>query len=299
MHHRTITRWVGRSFGLLLAAAVVAGAVVGFLRWRESARDDDTAAAVDDEAPSVAEVSLRDLSESYDADGSLVFEAAVDVTAPTSGTVLALASPGDLPAPGDVIARVDDVAVVWLDGDLPAWRSLTIGDEGADVEQLEAALVALGFDDFDVTVDDEYTWATSQMVEAWQESIGVEPTGDVELGTVVFSAGNTRIASTAVAVGDTVDGDVVVSVGTDDRVVTFDAAPADAVHLAVGSSVTVSLPDGGDTSATVTSIDEGADAWSLTASVDGAVELPERDTLEVGVSWDVTVAADALTVPSS
>lgn len=295
---RTATRWIGRSLGLILAAVVVVAGVVGFLRWRESARDDDAEVAVDEEAPSISEASVRTLDESYDAEGSLVYQAAVDVSSPVSGTVLQIASPGDLPSPGDVIARVDDTAVVWLDGELPAWRSLTIGDEGTDVQQLETALVALGFDDFDVTVDEEYTWATSQMVEAWQESIGVEPTGEVELGTVVFSAGNTRIASTSVTVGDTADG-VLLSVGTDERVVTFDAAPADAVHLDVGTAVAVSLPDGGDTTAIVESIDEGADTWSVTAAVDATIELPERDTLDVDVSWDVTIAADVVTIPSS
>lgn len=37
----------------------------------------------------------------------------------------------------------------------------------------------------------------------------------------------------------------------------------------------------------------------MTAAVDASIELPERDTLEADLSWDVTIAADVVTIPSS
>ena len=79
---------------------------------------------------------------------------------------------------GDTIARIDEVPVIALEGELPMYRTLSEGDEGVDVEQLEAALVRLGYDpDGTVTVDEDFASQTEAMVERWQEDLGVDETG--------------------------------------------------------------------------------------------------------------------------
>ncbi|MEP7112664.1 MAG: YceI family protein [Ilumatobacteraceae bacterium] len=90
---------------------------------------------------------------------------------------------------GEVLYTVDGAPVVALDGALPAWRSLsTSSDDGPDVAQLEAGLVALWYDpEPKVTVDNHFDSVTRTMVKAWQEGLGVETTGTVALGSVAHT----------------------------------------------------------------------------------------------------------------
>lgn len=65
---------------------------------------------------------------------------------------------------------------------------------GNDVLQLEAALVALGYDpEAMLTMDDEFTLATQEIVEAWQEDIGAHVDGIVDLGELVFLPGPAQV----------------------------------------------------------------------------------------------------------
>lgn len=50
---------------------------------------------------------------------------------------------------GQVIAEIDGRPIVLLRGTLPAYRDLHEGDSGPDVAQLQAALIRLGYADFD------------------------------------------------------------------------------------------------------------------------------------------------------
>lgn len=60
---------------------------------------------------------------------------------------------------------------------------------GADVRQLEAALVALGYAGDELTIDTEFTQATHDAVVAWQTDLGVEADGVVDADDVVFVPG--------------------------------------------------------------------------------------------------------------
>ncbi len=65
---------------------------------------------------------------------------------------------------GESLYDVDDAPAAWLlYGSLPAWRDFApYMSDGEDVRQLERNLRALGYDpDGDMTVDDEWTWATT------------------------------------------------------------------------------------------------------------------------------------------
>lgn len=71
--------------------------------------------------------------------------------------------------------------------------------------QLESALVALGYDpDGDVTIDEEFTNSTENMVEAWQEDLGVDENGRVEVGEVIFAPVPGQVVSHQSAVGSSV-----------------------------------------------------------------------------------------------
>lgn len=117
---------------------------------------------------------------------------------------------------GDVIARVDEEPVVLLFGDIPAFRSLNSrSSDGADIEQLEAALVRFGYDpDGLVTVDEDFTSNTTTMVEAWQEAMGATDDGSVDPGDVVWSGGPITIHEVTSDVGDQSPGPIA-SIQTD------------------------------------------------------------------------------------
>lgn len=141
---------------------------------------------------------------------------------------------------GDVLYTVDGAPVVALVGALPAWRSLSISsDDGADVAQLEASLVALGYDPgLKVVVDNHFDSATRTMVKAWQQGLGVEATGTVNLGSVVFLPSSTTVSAVAQVVGDTVgDGDTVLTLATPTQVVLVDVPAGDEAQVVPGLAV--------------------------------------------------------------
>jgi peptidoglycan hydrolase-like protein with peptidoglycan-binding domain len=155
------------------------------------------------------------------------------------------------------------------------------GSEGADVRELEEALLRLGF--YPGDADGVYSGGTEYAVERWQESIGAEADGIVELGEVVFLPGPVRVAENTLVVGDEVRSGVQVFAATSDRVVVSVALPAaDQDLLAAGDPVIVVLPDGTEAPATVTSV--------ATVATRGAQGGDASFEVEV-VLDDVTVAA--------
>ncbi len=131
----------------------------------------------------------------------------VSVAGLLSGPITEIVESGTIVEQGDVLYRADGEPVVVLYGDTLAYRTLRDASTnltGADVEQLEVALVTLGYDpDGTVTVDDEFTYSTGQMVEAWQDAIGAADDGVVDLGEVVFLPGPALVLDSS-QLGDTV-----------------------------------------------------------------------------------------------
>lgn len=156
---------------------------------------------------STATVEHRDLVEEVEWSGTLSAGTSTVVNAAGSGVVTAAVEDGSTVERGDVVAVIGDEPVVALYGSVPMWRDLGYGDVGDDVRQLELNLVQLGFDpDGDVTVDDEFTTATQTMVEAWEESLGLDATGTVLRSRVVVLAGPSVVTDPAV-VGSTARAD--------------------------------------------------------------------------------------------
>ncbi len=131
----------------------------------------------------------------------------VQVTGLSPGFVTDIVEAGDILVAGDVLYEVNTVPIVVLEGDLPQYRAFNIrmGD-GPDVEQLEQALVDLGYDpDGDIDVDEEFTAATADAIEALQEAIGADETGSLQLGAVIFTpSAASYVAEVLVDIGDQV-----------------------------------------------------------------------------------------------
>jgi peptidoglycan hydrolase-like protein with peptidoglycan-binding domain len=85
---------------------------------------------------------------------------------------------------GDVVFQVAGAPVRVVAGTVPFYRGLSSGARGADVAQLNEALVALGYL-ASGNNGDYFGTATYNAVRAWQQALGVERTGAVPLGEVL------------------------------------------------------------------------------------------------------------------
>ncbi|MEM7341054.1 MAG: peptidoglycan-binding protein [Actinomycetota bacterium] len=199
-----------------LAVVAVGVAMVGaagvYALW------PDGTDSADGEAPATIRAVVaeqRDLIEYTTLDGTLTFADVRTVAAPGAGTVTAVADDGANLSRGDMVYEIDADAVVLFYGDVPFYRPLTEGDEGADVEQLEANLASLGYhiepvddgeDEIDTgfTVDGVYDAATTEAVTRMQADLDRDETGDLALGSVVVAPGPSVASSIQAEVGQLV-----------------------------------------------------------------------------------------------
>lgn len=104
------------------------------------------------------------------------------LAANTLGGVVTEVRPAGEAHVGDVLYRVADTPVRAVVGQTPFYRSLAPGAKGADVRQLQDALVALGLLR---ASDGTYGAPTERAVRQWQATLGMERTGTVALGELV------------------------------------------------------------------------------------------------------------------
>lgn len=72
--------------------------------------------------------------------------------------------------PGHVLAQIDGRPVILLRGRLPAYRDLREGDTGPDVSELQAALVGLGYADYDPA--GYFGPSTALAIQAFYQTLG-------------------------------------------------------------------------------------------------------------------------------
>ncbi len=233
---------------LIFTTVAVLAVLLGLVVWLALGRDPGTADAGEVASPttSTAEVVRRDLVETESFDGTLGFDERSEVVAASAGTMTSIVDEGTIVRRGEELYRIDDRPVLLLYGTVPAYRVLAEGvSDGPDVRALERNLVALGHRDADLTVDEEFTAATTAAVERWQEDVGVEQTGIVAPGSVVFLDGAVRVGQHLSRSGSRIaPGASVMEVSSNAPVVDVDL-PADRQTLvAVGDTVDVELPGG-------------------------------------------------------
>ena len=285
----------------VLAAAV--GSVWGFVGGTGSSADT----AATGLPPDTTTVERRTLRDTRTADGSLGYGTPRTATSRLRGTLTAVAETGATVSRGKPLYRVDDEPVILMYGTVPAYRDLEAGLEGPDVAQLEKNLRALGYTGF--TVDDTYTASTASAVEQWQDDLGLEVTGRVELGRVHFAPGAIRVEAHQAAVGDpTAPGrPVLTSTGTAQQV-TVELETADQRLAVPGATVDVTLPDdsiapGRITDVTTVLAPAAEPDGEATTTVEVVVALTDQKAAEqyVLAAVDVTFTAaerkDVLTVP--
>ncbi len=253
-------RWILTVVSLLLIGCGVAAAVV--LRPPPAPPPGPV-------LPPTAIVERSDLSETHTVDGEIGYGMPNPLPTLLPGTVTALPAPGTTLGRGARLYSVDNRPVLLLLGPLPAYRDLEPGVRGRDVRQLEVNLRRLGYHDFQV--DRHYTEATADAVREWQDDNGLECTGDVELGRVVFWPTALRVDTVEVTPGQTIAaGSNVLTHTSTSRIVTADLDVAMVGLVRIGGSVPVSLPNRSSVTGRVSAIGTTIDAAAPEAGASGS-----------------------------
>lgn len=207
-------RPLGRRGWLWLVAAVVLVGIAGVAWWvGSSTQSPDQAAARASEPVAswvTAPVEFRMLSATVIQRGDVRAEVTVDVGVPVSveGDAVVtqvLVGAGDEATDGDRLVEVSGRPVFVMQGDVPVYRSLRPQMSGADVEQLQAGLVRLGFEpDTDGVFGEATKAAVAELYgEAGHDTVPVSATAEADLAAaeqaVRDSDGAVRDAQEAVA----------------------------------------------------------------------------------------------------
>lgn len=291
------------------AIAVAALAVGGGVSWAvaTSAAPDPGAASDPSTHGLTDEIVRGDLEGTTTASGTLRFAEPRTIQAGGDGIVTDLPTSGEVIGTGAPLYAIGDTPVYLLHGELPAWRDLVPGAKGDDVRQLQENLTALGYP---VPVDGTLGHRTQQAIRDWQKDNGLERTGTVPLGAVVFAEGDVRIGTVTAAVGDAVTpGSVLFESTSTTQIVDLTIALADQQLAALGTEVTVRLPGAVDIGGTVTAVGtptenedsegQGQAVIPVTVSLDETDAAAQFQQASVTVDIPTERRADVLSVPVS
>jgi peptidoglycan hydrolase-like protein with peptidoglycan-binding domain len=274
-----------------VAATVVGAAAIAAGVALAAGGDPAQAPAAASDTTATATIERRDLVDRDAVQGTLGYADTTTLTTGATGTVTSLPEPGTVVRRGRSLYDVDDAPAAWLlYGDLPAWRDFSSAmTDGEDVRQLERNLRALGYDpDHDMTIDDDWTWATTAAVQRFQDDHGLTEDGTLTRGEVVFRPGPARFGQLRAAVGQAVAPGAQIGQLTSTRreiTVDLDASRQELVHE--GDGVTVDLPNGRSARGRITDVAKVADAAaSEEAEPTIAVTVVMRGRAERGTGLD-------------
>lgn len=187
-----------------IAVALVAVALVALV----SGGGSSSAGQSPSSSAATTTVTRQDLVETDAEDGTLGYGDSRTVTNHLSGVVTWLPSDGDTVRSDHRLYAVDGKPVVLMNGRLPAYRQLgSSSTDGADIRQLERDLRADGYDSgHAMTLDDSWDSGTTTAVERWQKAHGLDQTGQIGLGRIVFQPGPRRVASMSATLGGSAAG---------------------------------------------------------------------------------------------
>ncbi|HEX4402270.1 MAG TPA: peptidoglycan-binding protein [Galbitalea sp.] len=257
---------------------------------------------------STVTVTRRDLSAQTSVSATLGYAGAIAVVNWEAGTLTAIPAAGATVGRGQVLYRVDNNPVVIFLGTTPVYRTLEDGDTGPDVSELNNNLVVLGYATQAQLPpgSDRYSGWTVEAVLKFQKAFDLTQTGSLALGSAIFEPEALRITAATTAVGSPVGpGQVVVNGSSSIRQVQVDLDTGEEFDVAVGESVTITLPNDRTTPGTITSVGTVATIPQNGGDPTVSVLVTPSDPAATG-SWDqapvtvaITTAAvkDALVVP--
>jgi hypothetical protein len=295
------------------AVAAVAVAAVATAVVVADGGEDHAGKSAATGAGTTAAVERRDIVDRESVAGTLGYAGAAPLRAGAAGTLTAIRAAGSVVRRGHSLYDVDDEPAAWLlYGSLPAWRDFTPGmADGEDVRQLERNLRALGSDPYgDMTVDDEWTWATTAAVKRFQDERGLTEDGTLAQGEVVFRTGPSRVGELTAATGASIaPGAELGELSSTRREVTVDLDADRQGLVRAGDTVTVELPGGDTARGRVTDVGKvatapPADDPGATATIEVTIALRGRagrgtglDQAPVDVGFARERRRDVLAVP--
>ncbi len=251
-------------------------------------------------AAATAPVARRTLTEQTSVNGTLGYAGSPSVLGQLPGTVTWLPSTGSVIREGHRLYEVDGKPVVLLYGSVPFYRDLAEGKtaadvSGADVRQLNAALVRLGYADglgLDRT-SDEFSWATRVAIQRMQKALGLTQTGKLSRGQVVFQPEALRVTTVAARLGAPATGQILTGTTTR-RAIAVQLDVAEQAEVKVGDAVTITLPNGTSTPGRIDSVGSVATAGSGSESATVPVVVTPTKPADTG-SWDQAPVQVAIT----
>jgi hypothetical protein len=241
--------WVLAGAAALVAVSTTGGVVAMFSAKQATAAAQEPPA----NTATVERGPLSDLVSQY---GTLTYRARSDgspysVINRARGIYTKLPDGGDRVDCGDVLYRVNDHPVLLLCGSTPAYRSLSKGDSGPDVTELNANLVHLGYAtraQLDPSSHD-FSSETASALEKLKSKLGEGQTGSLDLGQVVFLPESVRIANVSGELGGSAQPGAQVAQATSDKLeVQVNLDPSQQGEVKKGNRSQITLP--GNKSAT-------------------------------------------------
>jgi hypothetical protein len=256
---------------LIGAAVVVAVAAVALGITDPFAGSSPTSSGVADNADptSLAAVARQSLASQTQVAATLGYAGSFSAVDQAQGTFTSLPAVGQVIAQGQVLYEVDGQPAVLLYGATPAYRSLSEGASGPDVEELNDDLVALGeYSTGEAApTSDTFDAATEYGVEKLQAALGVTQSGTLALGQAVFLPTAARITAVTANLGAPAQaGQPVLSATSTTRQVSIALDADQQSEVAVGDHVTVTLPSNQTTPGVISSVGTVAATASSTSS---------------------------------
>ena len=292
----------------VLAGAVVLVAVIATSGVVVMSSAKQAAPAAQEPPANTAKVEKGRLSAMVSLDGTLTYQAQSDgspysVINQAQGTYTKLPALGQVISQGQVLYRVNDSPVALLYGAAPAYRALSAGATGADVAELNADLVALGYATSAQLspASASFGSATTTAVEKLQAALGVTQTGALTLGDVVFEPTAVRVTTMSAQLGGGAQaGQTVMQATSTTRIVQVALGASQQTDVAVGDTVTITVPDNKTTPGVVSSV--GAVATCPSSSGSGGSSsssaAPGTDTCSSGNSGSTTPTITVAVTPS-
>jgi hypothetical protein len=301
---------------LLLAGAAVAVAATGAVVALISSATSATAGG--QETPlNTAPVERGTLATMVSQTGTLTYRARPDgspyaVFNHARGTYTELPERDDKISCGDVLYRVDNKPVLILCGQTPAYRSLSEGDKGPDVAELNANLVHLRYATrAELSPSSEvFSAETAAALQKLQSKAGDSQTGSLALGQAVFLPESLRVATVSGQLGGSArPGAQVVSATSATLEVQLSLDPSQQDQVEIGDRAQITLPDNRSVTGRVERLGRIAQAPAGQNTLGGGATIPAYislnqaqqarglDQAPVQVEITTTGVRDALNVP--
>jgi hypothetical protein len=255
-----------------------------------------------------AAIEKRTMEATVELDGTLAYDRELSVVAASAGTLTALPAAGRVIERGGQLFELDGKRrpILFL-GNRPLWRSLDEdADDGIDIQLIEANLKALGHAPAGMKVDRHWDAKTTTAVKRWEKATGQKRDGAIALGDVIILPTALRVRETSAPLGSMVGpGTPILSATSATKIVTVDLATTDRDGLAVGTAVSITLPDETVIAGRVRSIgrvatvaDQGASATvPVVIDLDDPAAAPDLDRAPVTVHVTTESHPDVLAVP--